>query len=101
MSTIGYARVSTVEQNEAAQVAALRAAGADEIYVDNASGKDTDRPEWKACTERLGAGDVLIVTRIDRLARSLIDLIETMGLLRVWLTVFLLVFRPRVIRLVS
>lgn len=77
MSTIGYARVSTIEQNEAGQVAALRAGGADEIYVDHASGKDMDRPEWKACEARLHAGDVLIVTRIDRLGRSLIDLIET------------------------
>lgn len=77
MSTIGYARVSTLEQNEAAQLAALRAAGADAIYVDHASGKDMDRPEWKAREARLRGGDVLIVTRIDRLGRSLIDLIET------------------------
>lgn len=77
MSTIGYARVSTLEQNETAQLAALRAAGADAIYVDHASGKDMDRPEWKACKARLRGGDVLIVTRSDRLGRSLIDLIET------------------------
>lgn len=77
MGITGYARVSTLEQNEDAQVSLLREAGADVIYIDHASGKDMERPEWRACLKSLHRGDVLLVTRIDRLGRSLIDLVET------------------------
>ena len=73
----GYARVSTDDQDEASQVDQLRHAGCDVLYVDHASGASMERPQWKACLKSLGAGDVLVVVRIDRLGRSLIDLIET------------------------
>lgn len=76
MSTIGYARVSTGDQDENTQVARLRAAGAEEVYVDHASGKNQERPEWAACRARLKEGDILLVVRIDRLGRSLLDLIS-------------------------
>ncbi len=74
---IGYARVSTTEQDVAAQRAALEAAGAERVFVDHASGRDLNRPAWKACRQVLRAGDVLVVVRLDRLGRSLVDLIET------------------------
>lgn len=80
---IGYARVSTTEQDVAAQRAALEAAGAQRIFVDHASGKDLDRPQWRACRQTLRAGDVLAVVRLDRLGRSLVDLIETIRALGV------------------
>ncbi|MFT3944362.1 MAG: recombinase family protein [Ancrocorticia sp.] len=80
---IGYARVSTEDQNESAQRLALRAAGVDQIFVDHASGKDLDRPAWQECRQTLRAGDVLIVVRLDRLGRSLADLVETIQALGV------------------
>ena len=81
MSKTGYARVSTDDQDEAAQTDALRTAGCDVLYVDHASGKDMDRPQWKACVRSLGAGDTLVVTRIDRMGRSLVDLVGTLDAL--------------------
>lgn len=72
---IGYARVSTADQDEALQVDALEAAGCRTIYCDRASGKSTDRPELIACLRALRAGDELVVWRLDRLGRSLRDLI--------------------------
>ena len=75
MSRIGYARVSTTDQNTALQVAALTAAGCGVIRQENASGTTTDgRTELAAVLAFLQAGDVLVVTRIDRLARSIGDL---------------------------
>lgn len=82
MTTIGYARVSTIEQNLDAQQAALTAAGCTHIYTEHASGGTTQRPQWHACLDALTSGDTLIVTRIDRLGRSLSDLItiiDTLG----------------------
>lgn len=76
MSITGYARVSTEEQNIDAQIDQLQEAGCTVIYSDHASGRDQGRPEWQACTRSLGAGDTLVVTRIDRLGRSLIDLVN-------------------------
>lgn len=76
MSTTGYARVSTGDQNIDTQIDQLRTAGCTVIYADTASGRDQERPEWKACLRSLGAGDTLVVTRIDRLGRSLIDLVN-------------------------
>ena len=74
---IGYARVSTAVQDETSQCQALRAAGVERIFVDHASGKNLDRPAWKECRQMLRAGDVLVVVRLDRMGRSLVDLIET------------------------
>ena len=78
---IGYARVSTNDQDETGQIAMLRAADCQRIYVDHASGKDLLRPEWEACRQSLKSGDSLVVVRLDRLGRSLIDLIQTIDAL--------------------
>lgn len=70
--TYGYARVSTREQNLDRQIDALRAFGVrDEfMWLDKASGRDFDRPAWRALSARLSEGDVLVVKSIDRLGRS-------------------------------
>jgi DNA invertase Pin-like site-specific DNA recombinase len=76
---IGYARVSTQEQSPRLQLDALQAAGCGRVFVEKASGAQRDRPELKAALGymRDGAGDVLVVWKLDRLARSLKQLIET------------------------
>lgn len=75
MSKLGYARVSTTDQDTAVQVAALRAAGCEVIREEKASGTTTDgRPELATILDFLRPGDTLVVTRIDRLARSISDL---------------------------
>jgi DNA invertase Pin-like site-specific DNA recombinase len=76
----GYARVSTDGQSVKAQVAALRAAGAaDPVFKEVASGAKTDREQLRKLLGRLDAGDVLLVTRLDRLARSTRDLLNTLA----------------------
>lgn len=75
MSIIGYARVSTADQDTALQTDALSAAGCDRIFVDHASGVDAGRPELRSCLDFLRAGDTLIVWKLDRLGRSLGHLI--------------------------
>ena len=75
MTVIGYARVSTTDQNLELQEAALRAAGCDLIRSEKRSGTTTTgRDELRTILDFLRAGDVLMVTRIDRLARSIGDL---------------------------
>jgi DNA invertase Pin-like site-specific DNA recombinase len=76
MTTIAYARVSTIEQTLDLQRDALLAAGAAVIYEDKASGKNADRPELTHCLKALRAGDTLVVWRLDRLGRNLEDLIR-------------------------
>src|SRR5689334_18618112 len=78
---IGYARVSTHEQNLAAQLDALKKAGCFEIYQEKLSGKNTQRPELQQCLRALRPGDTLIVWRLDRLARSLSDLVHLIATL--------------------
>ena len=73
----GYARVSTDGQSVEAQVAALTAAGAEKVFREVASGAKTDRAQLRRLLDALAPGDVLTVTRLDRLARSLKHLIET------------------------
>jgi len=75
----GYARVSTDGQSVAAQVAALTAAGAAKVFREVASGAKTDRRQLRHVLDRLDAGDVLMVTRLDRLARSTRDLLNTLA----------------------
>lgn len=76
MAVIGYARVSTGDQNTEAQEAALRAAGCSRVFTDQASGSKADRPQLTAALDHLNAGDTLVVWRLDRLGRSLPHLIE-------------------------
>jgi DNA invertase Pin-like site-specific DNA recombinase len=78
MTTYGYARVSTDGQTLAAQDATLRAAGCAKVYAEKASGAKTDRAELRKVVARLDQGDVLVVTRLDRLARSTRDLLNTL-----------------------
>ena len=75
MSVTGYARVSTADQDPRAQVTELQAAGCDPIYVEHASGATMERSQWNECNRGLGRGDTLVVVRIDRLGRSLADLV--------------------------
>jgi DNA invertase Pin-like site-specific DNA recombinase len=72
---IGYARVSTDEQNLALQLDALRAAGCEVIFEDTASGADSGRKGFAAALARCAAGDVLVGWKIDRLGRTLLDLV--------------------------
>jgi DNA invertase Pin-like site-specific DNA recombinase len=78
MTVYGYARVSTDGQTLAAQDAALRSAGAAKVYSETASGAKTDRAELAKVIKRLDQGDVLLVTRLDRLARSTRDLLNVL-----------------------
>jgi DNA invertase Pin-like site-specific DNA recombinase len=75
----GYARVSTDGQSVAAQVAALSDAGATKVFREVASGAKTDRPQLRRALRSLTAGDVLMVTRLDRLARSTRDLLNVVA----------------------
>ena len=74
--TFGYARVSTADQNLSSQQDALRAGGAEEIYLDHFSGTKSSRPELDKLRSKLRTGDTLMVTRLDRLGRSTKDLLE-------------------------
>lgn len=74
---IGYARVSTLEQDEALQHDALTRAGCQRIFTDKASGKLEHRPALDALREQLRSGDTVVVWRLDRLGRSLRHLIDT------------------------
>ncbi|GGO99910.1 MULTISPECIES: recombinase family protein [Sphingomonadaceae] len=76
---IGYARVSTADQDLAPQLDVLRAKGCEPIYSEHASGKHADRPELAQAMKALRAGDTLVVWRLDRLGRSLPDLIATVN----------------------
>ena len=75
---IGYARVSTDDQDTAAQVAALKAAGCERIFREKASGGRWDRPELHRLLDQLRKGDVLAVWKLDSLSRSLRDVLTIM-----------------------
>ena len=81
---IGYARVSTDEQNPDFQEDALKAAGCEKIIVDRVSGATAKRPGLEKLSELLRQGDTLVVWRLDRLGRSLKDLIEWVNRLEQW-----------------
>ena len=76
---IGYARVSTLDQNLAAQLDALEKAGCEKIYQEKSSSAKKIRPELDSCLNDLRKGDCLIVTKLDRLGRSMKELIELMN----------------------
>lgn len=73
---IGYARVSTQDQNPQLQLDALNAAACEQVFHETAGGTFRDRPELTACLRTLRKGDSLVVWKLDRLARSLKDLVE-------------------------
>jgi len=73
---IGYARVSTTDQNLDAQTDALTAAGAERLFSERVSGAKAERPELDKMLDQLRDGDVVVVTKYDRLARSLRDLLD-------------------------
>src|SRR5712691_7666490 len=75
---IGYARISSNDQDTAAQVAALKAAKCERIYREQASGGRWDRPELQRLLDQLRKGDVLVVWKLDRLSRSLGDVLTIM-----------------------
>jgi DNA invertase Pin-like site-specific DNA recombinase len=78
MTTIGYARVSTDGQTLDAQQTALHAAGCDKVYAEKVSGAKTDRAALGKAMVGLGEGDTLVVCKLDRLARSTRDLLNTL-----------------------
>lgn len=81
MAVIGYARVSTVDQDTALQQDALRAYGVDRLVIESGSGVGP-RPRLHAALRSIGAGDVLVVWKVDRVARSLVDLLSILERLR-------------------
>jgi len=76
---VGYARVSTDGQTLDAQQAALKAAGCERVYSEKISGAITDRPALAKAIGGLGNGDTLVVCKLDRLARSTRDLLNTLA----------------------
>src|SRR3954467_3428730 len=74
---VGYARVSTLDQNPQTRTDALEQAGCERLYVEKASGAHRDRPELKAALAYMGPANPLVVRRISRLARSFNGIIET------------------------
>jgi hypothetical protein len=79
---IGYARVSTLDQNLDLQLQALKAAGCRRIFQEKISGSNRNRPEFRRMLDHLREGDIIVVWKLDRLARSTRDLLETMETIR-------------------
>lgn len=73
---IGYVRVSTIEQNEARQIEAMKTDGVERIYMDKKSGKDFNRPEYQKMIASLQKGDILVIHSIDRLGRNYNEIVE-------------------------
>ena len=83
MARIGYARVSTRDQHPEAQRERLEATGCTRIFTDKgASGARASRPEWDRCLDRLEAGDTLVCTKLDRIGRSVRNLMDVSSLLQ-------------------
>jgi DNA invertase Pin-like site-specific DNA recombinase len=81
MALLGYARVSTDGQSLMAQLTELKAAGCSEIFQEKVSGAKSDRAQLAKLMARVVTGDVLMVTRLDRLARSTRDLLNILGVI--------------------
>lgn len=82
MATIGYARVSSVGQTLDVQLSMLKEIGCDKIFAEKKSGLDGKRPELARCLDYVREGDLLLVTKLDRLARSTTDLYAILGRLK-------------------
>lgn len=76
MAKIGYVRVSTIEQNEGRQIAALKPHQIGKWFIDKASGKNTDRPQFRAMLDYIREGDTVYVEDFSRLSRSVADLLR-------------------------
>lgn len=81
MTVFGYARVSTDGQTLDAQTATLTAAGSERVFAEKISGIKSDRAALSRCLSTLASGDVLLVTKLDRLARSTRDLLNTLAII--------------------
>ena len=79
---IGYARVSTLDQKLDLQMQALKKAGCSKIFREKVSGASRDRPELKRMLDQIRDGDIIVVWKLDRLARSTRDLLDTMEFIR-------------------
>ena len=82
MSRIGYARVSTADQDPTLQTSALDKAGCERVFTDHASGARADRPELAAALDYCRRGDALVVWKLDRLGRSLSHLVDVLNGMR-------------------
>ncbi|PJN44271.1 recombinase family protein, partial [Vibrio parahaemolyticus] len=76
MEKVGYARVSSTGQSLDVQLEKLNQAGCQRIYQEKRSGRTSNRPEFQACMNYLREGDTLVITRLDRLARSVVHLAQ-------------------------
>lgn len=76
MAIVGYARISTITQNLEMQIDDLKAQGCEKIYSDVKTGSDIEREQLKICLDFLRTGDTLIIWKLDRLARSVKDLLK-------------------------
>lgn len=81
MAIVAYARVSSGHQDHSSQVARLKEAGAEKVFSEKRSGLDGTRPELARCLEYVREGDTLLVTKLDRLARSTSDLYKIVSAL--------------------
>ncbi|MDN6805512.1 recombinase family protein [Bifidobacterium mongoliense] len=79
---VGYARVSTLDQNEQLQTDALTRAGCERLFIDHASGAKAHRPELDRMLDVIRDGDMLVVWKLDRLGRSVQNLVDLMNLLQ-------------------
>ena len=77
MMLVGYARVSTLDQNPEMQIDALKEAGCEKIFIEKSSGAKDDRPQLKETLEYIRSGDTLVVWKLSRLARSITQVINT------------------------
>ena len=82
MSKVAYVRVSTAEQNEARQREALAVRGIDKWFIEKASGKNTDRPEFQKMLDWVREGDTIFIHDLSRIARSTKDLLDLLDVLR-------------------
>lgn len=82
MSKVAYVRVSTAEQNEARQREALAVRGIDKWFIEKASGKNTDRPEFQKMLDWVREGDTIYIHDLSRIARSTKDLLDLLDVLR-------------------